>query len=172
MSKKAFLHTCIWMELCVLSNPQNPHEISQNRKATELLSDLMTKGVEIVSLNYQIVELMQVILKTKMKQCNRNLRKNNISGVAKNIKEFRNNPNCQSYLQQALLVCESTYEDIKRMSSTIDEYSIDVKQVIAFLEKLDVNDCIYYEYCKKNEIDLYTFDSDFANLNQKIIKVI
>lgn len=25
---------------------------------------------------------------------------------------------------------------------------------------------------KKNEIDLYTFDSDFANLNQKIIKVI
>ena len=28
------------------------------------------------------------------------------------------------------------------------------------------------EPIKKNEIDLYTFDSDFANLNQKIIKVI
>ncbi len=58
------------------------------------------------------------------------------------------------------------------MSLTIDEYSIDIKQIIEFLEKLDVNDCIYYEYCKKNEIDLYTFDSDSANLNQKIIKVI
>lgn len=38
------------------------------------------------------------------------------------------------------------------MSLTIDEYSIDIKQIIAFLEKLDVNDCIYYEYCKKMKL--------------------
>ena len=93
MSKK----TCIWMELCVLSNPQNSHEISQSSKATQLLSDLMTNRVEIVSLNYRIVELMQVIMKTKMKECNKDLKANNISGVT-NIKEFRNNPNCQNYL--------------------------------------------------------------------------
>lgn len=171
MSKKVFLDTCIWMELCVLSNPQNSNEISQSSKATQLLGNLIANGVEIVSLNYQIIELMQVIMKTKMKECNKDLKANNISGVG-NIKEFRNNPICQNYLHQAVLVCESTYEDIKRMSSTIDEYSIDVKKIIEFIEKLDVNDCIYNEYCKENEIDLYTFDNDFINLNQQIIKVI
>ncbi len=57
----------------------------------------MTNGVEIVFLNYQIVELMQVMMKTKMKECNKDLKANNVSRVT-NIKKFRNNPNCQSYL--------------------------------------------------------------------------
>ena len=43
MSKKVFLDTCIWMELCVLSNPQNSHEIAQSAKATQLLSNIIAQ---------------------------------------------------------------------------------------------------------------------------------
>ena len=171
MSKKVFLDTCIWMELCVLSNPQNSQEIAQSAKATQLLSNIIAQKTEIISLDFQIIELMQVIMKTKMKECNKYLKTNNLTGV-NNIKEFRNSPNCQNYLNQAMLVCESTYNDIKRISSAIDEYSIDVKSIISSLENLDVNDCIYYEYCKENKIDLYTFDNDFTKLDSQFIKVI
>lgn len=171
MSKKVFLDTCIWMELCVLSNPQDSHDVRQSSKATQLLSDLLANKTEIVSLKYQIVELIQVILKAKMKECNKNLKANNMVGIG-NIKDFRNNPVSQSYLQQVLSVCQSTYEDINRISSIIDEYSINVLEMISSLEKLDVNDCIYFEYCKENNIDFYTFDSDFASLDQQFVKVI
>lgn len=171
MSKKVFLDTCIWMELCVLSNPQTVHEIHQSQKASQLLSNLKNEEVEIVSLDYQIIELMQVIMKTKLKECNKMLKGNNQQGVG-NIKEFRNNPVCKKYLNQALSVCESTFDDIKNMSKIIDKYSPDIKNVIDSISKMDVNDCIYYEYCKQNNIEFYTFDNDFSDLHQQIVKVI
>lgn len=171
MSKKAFLDTCVWMELCVLSNPQTSHEILQSQKASQLLSNLKKDHVEIVSLDYQIIELMQVIMKTKLKECNKNLKENHIQGVG-NLKEFRNNPNCSRYLDQALSVCESAVEDIKTISKNIDEYSLNIKNIIEDLSKIDVNDSIYYDYCKQNNIEFYTFDNDFSHLEEDIIKII
>lgn len=173
MCKKVFLDTCIWMELCVLSNPQDFHDVIQNRKASQLLSDLLLDKdkTEIISLKYQIIELIQVILKSKMKECNKSLKAMGLPGI-ENIKDFRNNPRSRIYLQQALSVCQSTYEDILRMSSVIDEYAVNIPEMISFLDELDVNDSIYYEYCKKNNVDFYTFDKDFLNLDQQLVKVL
>lgn len=161
------------MELCVLSNPQDFHDVIQNRKASQLLSDLLLDKdkTEIISLKYQIIELIQVILKSKMKECNKSLKAMGLPGI-ENIKDFRNNPRSRIYLQQALSVCQSTYEDILRMSSVIDEYAVNIPEMISFLDELDVNDSIYYEYCKKNNVDFYTFDKDFLNLDQQLVKVL
>ena len=166
MKNKAFLDTCIWMELCVLSNPQDSHEILQNRAATELLGKLLAEKVEIVSLDYQLIEIMQVIIKTKMKECNRYLKDNQLPGIS-NIKDFRKNDNAFDYLNQAIMVCKSAFRDIKGIASVIDSYNISENNIIDELDKLDVMDSTYYHYCKDNNITLYTFDKDFNSLEYK-----
>lgn len=166
MKNKVFLDTCIWMELCVLSNPQDSHEILQNRAATELLGKLLAEKTKIVSLDYQLIELMQVIMKTKMKECNRYLKANKLPGLS-DIKDFRENNNASEYLNQALMVCRSAVNDIKEITSEIDSYNINDNDIINELNKLDVMDSAYYHYCKDNNVILYTFDKDFDSLDHK-----
>lgn len=144
----------------MLSNPQNSNEISQNRAATNLLRKLLEEKTEIVSIDYQLIELMQVIMKTKMKECSRYLKDNHLPGIS-NIKDFRKNTNAIVYLNQAKMVCESAIRDIKEITKTIDSYKIEEDKIIDELDKLDVMDSTYYHYCKDNDITMYTFDKDF-----------
>lgn len=172
MKNKVFLDTCIWMELCVLSNPQNSNEISQNRAATNLLRKLLKEKAEIVSIDYQLIELMQVIMKTKMKECSRYLKDKHLPGIS-NIKDFRKNTDAVTYLNQAKMLCKSTIRDIKMITKTIDHYKINEDLIIDELDKLDVMDSTYYRYCRNNNAVMYTFDKDFDfSKYQDDIKVI
>lgn len=55
-------------------------------------------------------------------------------------------------------------EDIKHLAAIKIVGDWNLESILARLHVADVNDCIYYDYCMNNQIDLYTFDNDLESL--------
>ena len=39
-----------------------------------------------------------------------------------------------------------------------------MSSIIQRLDLADINDCLYFDYCTKENVDFYIFDSDLKNL--------
>ena len=99
-----------------------------------------------------------------MKEFNRNAKVNGNAGCG-NVKEYR----LQNDFKFTQNLCKSVIQDVMHFSEESAGpcgYSID--DVLAQIHLADINDCIYFEYCQKNNIEFYTFDKDITNLGANI----
>lgn len=168
---KVFLDTCVWFELVAGANPTSAHQILQTQKATDLLNNILSSNDEIITLDIQLIELTQTIIKAKLKECNRDLKQNRQSGIG-NIKQFRNDPTCHQYYSNTINVCSHAINDIRAFSKKIEIYHSDIDKILCNLIKADINDYIYYEFCQKNDIRLYTFDQDFNDFEYQYLNIL
>lgn len=156
-----FLDTCIWIELLSVRTPTEPHEIIQAQAASELLNELLNAQETIVTCNEQLLELISAVEKVTMKTVNKMRKSNNQQGVG-NLKEFRK----LKEFQNTKLLCETIIKDVRHFAAikNLGEYNMDA--ILQRMDIVDINDCLYYDYCIKEKIDFYTFDSDLSNLEK------
>ena len=159
-----FFDTCIWIELCSVKSPSTANEIRQAKEASALLKDCMDKGEKIITCDEQLLEIISSVQKIRMKEFNRNAKANGSTGCG-NVKEYR----LQNDFKFTQNLCKSVIQDVMHFSEESAGpcgYSID--DVLAQIHLADINDCIYFEYCQKNNIEFYTFDKDITNLGANI----
>lgn len=63
-------------------------------------------------------------------------------------------------------------ENIVKLSDKMsdDFYRIELNDVHRYFEKIDFNDCYYYEFCRNNDHKLVTDDQDFVKIeDEKVI---
>lgn len=155
-----FLDTCIWIELCGVKTPIKENEIKQARIASTLLQKLLNNHEKIVTCNEQLLEIISAIEKIKLKEHNRIVKSNGGSGCD-GIKQFRN----RKEFMDAKHLCVSVIEDVKRFAEVHKcKYSVD--EILQRIDIADINDCIYYDYCKENHIEFYSFDMDISKLGR------
>ncbi|MBS5510174.1 MAG: type II toxin-antitoxin system VapC family toxin [Clostridium sp.] len=153
-----FLDTCIWIELVAAKAPETPKEIKQASLASTLWSSVSQQHETVVTCKEQLIEIISAIQKYKMREHNRTCKNNAQKGVS-NLKEFR----ATVQFQAAKALCKQAFDDVSHMS-TLVKINIDIDKILNALHIVDINDCMYYEYCTTNNIDFYTFDGDFGNL--------
>ncbi len=155
-----FFDTCIWIELCSVKSPSTANEIRQTTEASALLKKCIEKGEKTVTCDEQLLEIISSVQKIRMREFNRNAKANGNAGCG-SVKEYRRQKDFE--LTQAL--CKSVIQDVIHFSgesSGTCGYSIE--EILAQIHLADINDCIYFEYCQKNDIEFYTFDKDITNL--------
>lgn len=54
-------------------------------------------------------------------------------------------------------------EDVKHFAD-IHKCAYSVEEILARIDLADINDCIYFDYCKNNDIEFYSFDMDIEKL--------
>lgn len=153
-----FLDTCIWIELCLVRTPQKQHEIRQANIASTLLQKLMNEDKTIVTCNEQLLEIISAVEKIKMKEYNRLAKANGIARC-NNIKDFRTREDFAS----AKSLCNTVISDVKHFAD-VHHCTYSVDQILSKIDLADINDCIYYDYCKEKGIEFYTFDMDIEKL--------
>lgn len=156
-----FLDTNIWFELLAVRTPVQSNEVNQARAASFLLNDIQQKNECVVTCKEQLFELIKLIEKTKLKEVNRTRKENNQKGFEK-PKEFRKSIE----FADTQNLCISMIQDIKHFADIKEFNTYDINSILENLHLVDINDCLYYNYCINNDIDFYTFDNDFKNLNQ------
>lgn len=134
-------------------------EIRQAVEASRLLLTIKDRKEKIVTCNEQIYEIISAIQKYKMREYNRNCKKEAKSGVG-SLKEFR----AIHDFAQVQSLCRSVCEDIYHLAINKGYHTFILDEIQNNLHLVDINDVIYYDYCIRNEIFLYTFDGDFAQL--------
>jgi len=159
-----FLDTCIWIELVAAKNPTTPKDIRQATLASELIASINQQNEKIITCKEQLLEIISAIQKYKMREYNRSCKDSSISGVG-NLKEFRET----DAFNQVQELCRQAYEDVNHIAKQIN-LTINIEKILDNLHLIDINDCIYYDYCNDNRIDFYTFDVDFQKMpsNSKI----
>lgn len=153
-----FLDTCIWIELCGVKSPVKPNEIRQANMASTLLNKLMNDRETIITCNEQLLEIISAVEKIKLKEHNRIAKANKNRGCG-DLKDFRSTGDFLSAKQ----LCNSVVEDVKHFAN-IHECTYSVDDILDRIDLADINDCIYYDYCKKNNIEFYSFDMDIEKL--------
>lgn len=164
-----FLDTCIWLELCAISNPTDQKGLNRLTKVSNLYAKLLRNKADIVTMKIQLIEVINAILKAKMKEYNKKQKAIGEKGVGQ-LKDYRKTNDYES----ALILCRSTVLDITKKARIVEinNDDIDVDQVIDDLLLVDINDSIYCSYCNKNNISIYTIDSDYLNLSYTNIIVL
>lgn len=162
-----FLDTCIWIELCGVKTPTKEHEKRQAQLASDLLHKLLFQREKIVTCNEQLVEIISAVEKIKLKEYNRNARNNGLAGSG-DLKDFRS----KTEFLDAKRLCESIVTDVRHFAEVKNcNYSVD--DILSRIDLADINDCIYYDYCKDNGIEFYSFDMDISKLGQlKIVHIL
>lgn len=156
-----FFDTCIWIELLAVRNPVQPNEIRQASVASGILSDVVADGEKIVSCKEQLVEIIKTVEKLKLKEVN-NIRKQNSKPRIDILKNFRLAPE----FRQTQVLFNSIIDDIYHFAEVKSIGNWELKEVLQRLHLADINDCMYYDYCMKNQIDLYSFDNDLKLLGE------
>lgn len=154
-----FLDTCVWFELLGVRTPVKSHEIQQAKAATTLLQEILNNKEEIATCQEQLVELISAIEKAHMKAASRERKGKNLSGIG-NLKEFRE----LSEFEKTKKLCESVLDDMEHFAKVHSIGNYDLDYVLQCLDLADINDCLYYDYCTRKNIDFYTFDSDVKRL--------
>lgn len=154
-----FLDTCVWFELLGVRTPVKVHEIQQATAASELLVRILGEKETIITCKEQLVELVSAIEKVTMKTASRERKEHNLPGIG-NLKEFRG----LNEFQDTKRLCETVIGDVKHFANIHNIGDYDMDQVIQRLDLADINDCLYYDYCIRENVDFYTFDSDVKNL--------
>lgn len=154
-----FFDTCVWFELLGVRTPVKPHEIQQATAATELFAKILAEQEKIITCQEQLVELISAIEKAHMKAVSRERKDAKLSGVG-NLKEFRK----LNEFENTKNLCETVVSDIKHFAKVHNIGDYDIAHIIQCLDLADINDCLYYDYCVREKIDFYTFDSDVKSL--------
>ncbi len=152
-----FLDTNIWMDLVALDRPTKEHEKEQIAKASSFLKNNTDK---IITCKEQQVELFNAIQKAKKQEFNNKLKKNLQKGIG-SVKEYRK----FKEFQDAVKVCQNAYNDMLEIAEVDKNFSYNVEDILLNLDKADINDNIYFQYCLKNNIKFYTFDKELVELN-------
>lgn len=159
-----FLDTCVWIELLSVRTPEKEYEIRQARAATELLETIMSNEKKIVTCKEQMIELVTAIEKVTMRTVNSERKANKLSGIG-SLKEFRTLPE----FENTKILCETVIKDLKYFAEINDIGDYDVDDILRRLDLADINDCLYYDYCVREKIDFYTFDSDLEKLGDNSV---
>lgn len=154
-----FLDTCIWIELLGVRTPVKEHEIRQASTASILFNKLVHKNEDIITCEEQLLELISAIEKVKMKSISSQRKVKNLSGVG-NLKAFRD----VEEFEEVKSLCETVINDVRHFSHVDDIGSYKIDAILERLQLADINDCLYYDYCVENSIEMYTFDEDLKNL--------
>ena len=158
-----FLDTNIWVELLAAATPEKDYQKHQAVSASNLLKELKETAQDIVTCKEQIIEMFQAIMKVQLKTFNRACKERGKQGIG-SVKEFRKSKE----FQNAIVVCNQAYDSICDLAKIDNEFTYDVKSVLSKIDKADLNDVMYYQYCKQNGIPLYTFDKDMLNLDDSM----
>ena len=59
---------------------------------------------------------------------------------------------------------ETIVNDVTHFAEIHNIGNYDMSSIIQRLDLADINDCLYFDYCTKENVDFYTFDSDLKNL--------
>ena len=153
-----FFDTCIWIELCSVKSPETKKEKRQSVLASALLSKVIDEKETIVTCEEQLCEIVSAVSKVKMKEASRKAKERGEAGIG-NIKEFRQREEFASTQE----LCKSVICDVKHFAD-IHKCSYTIDDILERIDLADINDCIYYDYCKNEKIDFYTFDKDIINL--------
>lgn len=132
--------------------------IRQANIASTLLQKLMNEDKTIVTCNEQLLEIISAVEKIKMKEYNRLAKANGIARC-NNIKDFRTREDFAS----AKSLCNTVISDVKHFAD-VHHCTYSVDQILSKIDLADINDCIYYDYCKEKGIEFYTFDMDIEKL--------
>lgn len=160
-----FLDTCVWIELLGVRTPVEQHEITQAKAASALLDKMILCKKNIITCKEQILELVSSIEKVTMRTVNKMRKQNQKPGVS-NLKEFR----MLQEFQTTKELCKEVIDDVQYFATVNDIGEYNISYVLQRLELADINDCLYYDYCVRENIDLYTFDSDLMKLgNSKVL---
>ncbi len=160
-----FLDTCVWIELLGVRTPVKQHEIIQAKAATYLLEKMIPDKKNIITCKEQILELVSSIEKVTMRTVNKTRKQNKKPGIS-NLKEFR----MLQEFQATKELCKEVIDDIQYFATVSDIGEYDIPSILQRLELADINDCLYYDYCVRKNIGLYTFDSDLMKLgNSKVL---
>ena len=154
-----FLDTCVWIELLGVRSPIKTHEKRQATAASELLETILTTKKKIITCKEQLIELVSAIEKVTMRTVNQERKKKNLPGIG-NLKEFRQ----LNEFQNTKRLCETIVNDVTRFAEIHNIGNYDMSSIIQRLDLADINDCLYFDYCTKENVDFYTFDSDLKNL--------
>ena len=154
-----FLDTCVWIELLGVRTPVKPHEVRQARAASYLLNKIISDKETIVTCKEQMLELISAIEKVTMRTVNRTRKQNQKSGVS-SLKEFR----MLQEFQETKELCKAVIDDVQHFATVKDIGEYSIASVLQRLELADINDCLYYDYCIRKNIEFYTFDSDLVKL--------
>lgn len=161
-----FFDTCVWIELLGVSSPITEKEETKARLVSQLLLESVKKNETIVTFSNQILELISATLKIKMREYNRYAKENGKKGVS-NLKEFRKT---REY-QDAKLLCKSICDDIKHFAKSEGNFEFSFDGLLNNLDIADINDSIYYQFCEKNNCNLYTFDYDLLQIDNKSLVI-
>lgn len=157
-----FFDTCVWMELLAVRTPVTSTDVAQALAASQILTQVLADHEQIVSCKEQFVEIIKTVEKVKLKEINGKRRQAEKPTIAK-LKDLR-------FAEEFTAVQDfylSILDDIKCLAEirTLDEWKME--EILTRLHLADINDCLYYDYCDKNSIDLYTFDRDLQRLGEK-----
>lgn len=151
-----FLDTCIWIELCGVKTPEKEHEIRQAVVAGNLIKDIVENKTTIITCKEQLLEVIQSVQKSKMREFNNQAKKAGTRGVG-DLKSFRKDPAYQS----AKELCKQVVSDVIKFSKIEKSLDCSIDELLDKIHLADINDYIYYDFCKNYGVKLYTFDSDF-----------
>lgn len=155
-----FLDTNIWIELCGVKSPVTEAEKRQAQIAGTLLANLMNNSETIVTCNEQLLEIISAVEKIKMREYNR-LAKHTGRKKCGNLKQYR----ALTEFEDAKKLCDIVISDVKHFAD-IHSCTYSVDEILARINLADINDCIYYDYCKSNNIEFYSFDMDIDKLGK------
>ena len=159
--KSVFLDTNIWIELLALRTPQEEHEIKQSAQASALLKSLLSDKRRLCSCYEQLIEIVNAIQKVKQKAFSKKQKEAGNKGIG-SVKEYRRYPEFSA----TVAVCKMAIEDIKHMADVEQHADVPIEQILENLHLIDINDYIYYNYCKKNNLEMYTFDKELKELDK------
>ncbi len=157
-----FLDTNIWIELSGAKTPETEHEKRQARSSTQLMASILEKKEKVITCKEQILEIINAVQKVKLQEANRNRKRCSLKGLG-NVKSFRDVDEFHQFQE----ICGTIIGDIVHFASIKDFGDFDLAymhEIINRLNLADINDCIYYDYCMKNNVDLYSFDNDLKKL--------
>lgn len=65
-----------------------------------------------------------------------------------------------------LRLCETVIHDVHHFATLQNIGNYEIEPLIQRLDLADINDCLYYDYCLKEHIEFYTFDSDLEKIDR------
>lgn len=155
-----FFDTCVWIELFGVKTPEKEHEKQRAMATSDVFQNVLLSGEQIVTCKEQLLEIISAIQKVKMKQYNREQKVKGLTGVG-DVKAFRSTDSFADTKE----LCKMVISDVLFFANSEENNSYSVKDILDRINIADINDCIYYDYCRSNDIKLYTLDHDLLNID-------
>lgn len=163
-----FFDTCVWIELFGVRTPEKEHEKQRAIATSDLFQEVLQGEEQLVTCKEQLSEIISAIQKVKMRQYNREQKAKGLTAVG-NLKAFRLTDSFKNTKE----LCEMVISDVLFFADNQENVQYNIEDILARINIADINDCIYYDYCKNNDVKLYTLDSDLLKIDtHNIVKYI